>query len=74
MRDSSIGLLYSQNNELPSYLAHISTHLNGIAEAPGATSNISQSAGQTNSNLNQVGQWLEQAHKDALMLVKMNNK
>lgn len=71
--DASIGLIGRQNEEPSGYLAHISLHLNGLTQAPGATPEMSQRAGQVDRSLNQVRQWLERVRQDALLLIRMNN-
>jgi hypothetical protein len=72
--DSVVGLLdCAQAPEPPGYLAHISSHLSGIAQAPGAPATQIQRAIAINNNLSYIKVWLNNVRNDALQLANMND-
>jgi hypothetical protein len=73
-QDSVIGLLdCAQAPTPPGYLAHISSHLSGIAQAPGAPAAQVQRAIQINKNLSYIKVWLSNVRADAMQLAIMND-
>jgi serine/threonine protein kinase len=72
--DASAGLLdLCGQQQVPGYLVHIDTHLNGIVHAPGATPGQIKLAAQINTKINQVNSLLEKIRQDAQQLVKMTD-
>ncbi|MBV9230994.1 MAG: hypothetical protein JOZ18_16920, partial [Chloroflexi bacterium] len=72
--DSGVGLLdCALTPEPPGHLTHIALHLNGIAQAPGATQNEIKLAIEINKDLNNVKAWLEQLRTDAIQLAMMDD-
>jgi hypothetical protein len=69
-----VGLLdCAQAPEPPGYLAHISSHLSGIAQAPGAPAAQIQRAIEINKDLSYLKVWLDNVRTDALQLALMND-
>jgi hypothetical protein len=70
-----LGLLsYTQNQQPPGYLQHVSVHLNGLAISPGHTEEQKQTAIQVNGVIAKTINDLTLVHKDALQLVQSNNE
>jgi serine/threonine protein kinase len=59
--------------QIPGYLAHIDTHLNGIMHAPGATPGQVKLTAQITTEINQVNSLLVKMRQDAQQLVKMSD-
>jgi len=72
--DAGAGLLdLCGQQQVPGYLVHIDTHLNGITHAPGATPGQAKLAVQINTEINQVNSLLVKMRQDAQQLVKMSD-
>src|SRR5438552_1929818 len=66
---ASVGLIgQCGQQQIPGYLAHIDTHLNGITHAPGATPGQVKLAAQINTENNQVNSLLAKTRQDAQQL------
>jgi hypothetical protein len=73
-QDSVIGLLDCPLAPVPpGHLPHISSHLSGIAQAPGAPAAQIQRAIQINKNLSYIKAWLDNVRADDLQLAAMND-
>jgi serine/threonine protein kinase len=71
---ASVGLLdLCGQQQVPGYLKHIDTHLNGIVQAPGATPGQIKLAAQITTEINQVNSLLVKMRRDGQQLVKMND-
>ena len=72
---ASVGLVDVQgaNQQPPSYLTHILHHLNGLINAPGATSEQRKAAAQIISSMSNVQQWFNELRSDAKQFIGMNN-
>ena len=72
---ASVGLVDVQgaNQQPPSYLTHILHHLNGLINAPGATSEQRKAAAQIISSMSNVQQWFNQLRSDAKQFIGMSN-
>jgi len=57
----------------PGYLKHIASHLQGITSSPGVTSAQRTLAIRITQAINNVQDWLETVHTDAVKLEKMDN-
>jgi len=57
----------------PGYLKHIASHLQGITSSPGVTSAQRTLAIRITQTINNVQDWLETVHTDAVKLEKMDN-
>ena len=64
-------LEFDPNQNPPAYLTHISKHLNGVVQSPGANSNQRALATRISAALNNVNAWLQQVHRDAVQLFQM---
>src|SRR5262249_26502472 len=72
--NAGVGLLnLCGQQQIPGYLVHIDTHLNGIVHAPGATAGQVKLAGQITREIDQVNSLLAKMRQDAQQLVKMSN-
>jgi ribosomal protein L29 len=72
--DTSVGLLdCAQTPVPPGHLTHIALHLNGIAQAPGASPNQIKLAIEINKDLNNIKAWLVQLRTDAMQLATMDD-
>ncbi len=63
----------SQLTDPPAHLTHVGTHLRGLADAPGVTTQEQNRAIQINKDLNNLKAWLLQVRTDALQLVAMDD-
>ena len=71
---SSVGLLdLCGQQQVPSYLKHIDNHLNGIAQAPGATPGQVKLTAQITTEIDHVNSLLVKMRQDARLLVKMSD-
>lgn len=71
---AQVGLLeFDAGQTPPGYLYHIALHLNGVLTSPGTTQDQRQLAIQINTGISDVKGWLEQVHRDAVQLVRMND-
>ena len=71
---ASVGLLdLCGQQQVPGYLKHIDTHLNGIVQAPGATPGQIKLAAQITTEINQVNSLLVKMRQDGQQLVKMSD-
>jgi transcriptional regulator with XRE-family HTH domain len=71
---STFGLLqFFPIQPLPGYLQHMSIHLNGVANSPGASDLMRNQAAQILASANNVNKWFEQIRRDALQLVAMKD-
>jgi len=71
---TSIGLLdCSLQSDPPGHITHIGLHLNGIAQAPGASPEQVKRAIEINKDLNPIKAWLVQMRVDARQLAVMND-
>lgn len=72
--DTSVSLLdCPQVTVTSAYLTHIALHLNGLAQAPGASPIEVKRAIQIDNDLTNIKSWLLQVHKDALQLAMMDD-
>lgn len=73
-QQGAIGLLtFSQQQQIPGYLVHISLHLDGMLGSPGVSAGQKALAGQLDALLTQVVTPLfKKVHDDAALLVKMD--
>jgi transcriptional regulator with XRE-family HTH domain len=70
----SIGLLQLHAlQDPPSYLYHVTLHLNGLASSPGATPFLREHTARIITAMNTVNEWLQQVHRDAKQLVAMTD-
>jgi hypothetical protein len=73
-QSGKFGLLnYTQGQDPPGYLQHVDTHLMGLAEAPGHTTDQQQVAIQVNKVITRTVSDLAQVRKDAVQLVQRSN-
>ncbi len=71
---TSIGLLDCPlQSDPPGHITHIGLHLNGIAQAPGASPEQVKRAIEINRDLNPIKAWLVQMRADARQLAVMND-
>ncbi len=71
---ASVGLLgQCGQQQVPGYLKHIDTHLNGLVQAPGATPGQIKLAAQITTEINQVNSLLVKMRQDGQQLVKMSD-
>lgn len=72
---AQIGMLESDpaHQNPPGYLYHIALHLNGVLASPGSTQYQRNVATQINNSLTNVRGWLEQAHHDAVQMVRLDD-
>ncbi len=59
---------------IPGYVFLIDSHLNGTVLSPDATSDQRDLAAHVHVAINQTRTWLEQAHQDAVQLIKMDTE
>lgn len=67
------GYVFSDES-IPGYVFLIDSHLNGTVLSPDATSDQRDLAAHVHVAINQTRSWLEQAHQDAVQLIKMNTE
>jgi hypothetical protein len=74
-RLASVGLLEvnGANQEPPSYLQHIDTHLNGLLTSGQATPGVHQQIASMITAMNNTESWFQQVHSDARALLRMSN-
>ncbi len=75
-RLASVGLLEinGANQEPPSYLQHIDTHLNGLLSSGQASPGVHQQIANMISAMDNTESWFQQVHSDAQKLIKMNDE
>ncbi|HET8913836.1 MAG TPA: hypothetical protein VFN23_20355 [Ktedonobacteraceae bacterium] len=74
-RNAQVGIIdfAGADQQPPSYLYHIITHLNGMVLSPGATIQTRETVAQIITAMNNIKAWLAKARDDAKQLVKMSD-
>jgi serine/threonine protein kinase len=73
VKDTPIGLLHCAKISVPGHVAHISSHLGGIVNAPGTTDAQKTLAVNISNNLNAINQWLTNVRTDGIKLSTLND-
>lgn len=75
-RLARVGLLPvgGPNQAPPSYITHISRHLNGLLQSGSATPTLRKQAADITTAMGNVQFWLEQVRQDALHIMKMSDQ